>query len=247
MPTLSLGEEKNMVTQLLLVNLTVFILLFFTKIVYLLEGNSEIRFRVDVMNTIILPASFTSLLHAPWTLITSLFVHDNVLMAFSNLVWLWAFGTLLQRKAGYDKILPLYLFGGIAGNLLYMGCMQFIPSFHYTQFFSTLYGASGSLMALAIGTLVIMPDFRIYRGLSGGIPIWIVGVLFIVITFTTHFFTHHDLTTVPSLIGGALSGYLYMNAWKKGKDWGAGFNKIVYRITHLFHPKDQQTQLRVTK
>lgn len=240
MPILSLGEGKNMVTQLLLVNLTVFILLFFTQVVYNIEGNSTIRFNLDVMNNVILPASFSRLARLPWTFITSLFVNESVWLIFGNMVWLWAFGSVLQRKAGPGVILPLYLFGGMAGNLLYMLGMQFIPAWHPTQFFASYYGSSASVMSLAVATLLLAPDVRFFQKLNGGggIPMWIVTVLYILMAVSEHLFSHHDLTTLPTLIGGAITGFLFMSAWKKGNDWGAGFNKLVYKATHLFHPKE---------
>ena len=30
-----------------------------------------------------------------------------------------------------------------------------------------------------------------------------------------------------------------MLQWKKGKDWGAGFNRLTYKATHVFHPAEQ--------
>jgi len=237
MPILSLGEGKNMVTQLILVNLTVFILLFFTQVIYNIEGNSTIRFNLDVMNNVILPASFSRLARLPWTMITSLFVHESVWMVFGNMIWLWAFGSILQRKAGPGVILPLYLFGGIIGNLLYMLGMQLIPSFHLTQFFATYYGSTAGVMALAVATLLLAPNVRFFQQLSGGIPMWIVTILYMIMAVSAHLFSHNDLTYLPAVIGGALFGLMFMNAWKKGSDWGAGFNKFIHTLTHFYHPK----------
>lgn len=239
MPILSLGEGKNMVTQLVLVNLTVFILLFFTQIIYNIEGNSTIRFNLDVMNNIILPASFSRLARLPWTFFTSLFVNESVWLIFGNMIWLWAFGSILQRKAGAGVILPLFLFGGIAGNLFYMLGMQFIPAFHATQFFASYGGSSACVMSLAVATLLLAPNVRFFKELSGGIPMWVVTILYLIMSISAHLFSHHDLTALPALIGGALAGFLFMNAWKKGYDWGAGFNKALYKATHLFHPKEK--------
>ena len=247
MPTLTIGEGKNMVTQLLLVNLTVFVLLFFTQIIYNIEGNSTIRFNVDVLNQLVLPASLTRLLHAPWTVVTSLFVNESFWQIFSNMLWLWFFGYLLQRKAGHDRILPLYFYGGLSGIVLYLLGMQLIPSFRFYQFFASISGSAAPVMALAIGTLVVMPDYRLLPLLKGGgIPLWIITIVFIAISMGTHFLTHHDTTALPSLIGGGLLGYFYMRAWKNGQDWGAGLNKAVFNITHIFHPREH-AHLKVVK
>lgn len=246
MPVLSMGEEKNMVTQLILVNLTIFILLFFIQIIYNIEGNSTIRFNVDVLNNVVMPANPSRLIRIPWTFITSIFVNNTVFTAFSNMVWLWAIGTVLQRKAGPGIILPLFLFGGLVGNIFYLLGMQFIPAFQSIQFFSFIAGPSASIMALAVALLMTKPDFRLFPRLSGGIPMWAVLILYIVISVVTLLFSQKDRTELPAVIGGALTGFLYMNAWKKGKDWGAGFNRAVYKVTHIFDPKEEP-KLKVYK
>src|ERR1700754_1362725 len=112
---LAMGEEKNMVMQLLLINVTVFILLFFTEVLYRIEGNPLSRYHNDVLSHVVLPASFTTLLHNPWSLITALFTHDSFWMITSNMIWLACFGTMLQNHAGRQRILPLYLLSGVVG------------------------------------------------------------------------------------------------------------------------------------
>lgn len=247
MPVLSMGEGKNMVTQLILVNLTVFILLFFIQIIYNIEGNSTIRFNVDVLNNVVLPSNLSRLIRLPWTFLTTLFVNSSVWSIFSSMIWLWAIGYVLQRKTGPGMILPLYLFGGFVGNIFYLLGMQFIPAFQSIQFFSFYDGGSSAcIMALAVALLMTMPDFRLYPRLSGGIPMWAIVVAYIVFSVVSHLFTLRDLTNLPALIGGAGTGFLYMNAWKKGKDWGAGFNKALYKVTHIFDPKETP-KLKVSK
>lgn len=239
---LSLGEEKNMVTQLLLVNVTVFILLFFTEVIYRIEGNPLSRYHADVLSHIVLPANFATLLNNPWSVITFMFTHDSFWMITSNMIWLACFGTMLQNHAGRQRILPLYLLSGLVGAVCYLLGMQFIPSFRELQPFATMTGASASIMALAIGAIVVAPNHRLLPNLP--IPFWIITVIFLIANIFTHVFTSHDMTMLPPLIGGGLTGFFYMQQWKKGNDLGAGFNRLLHKITHLFHPK---THLHVVK
>ncbi|MBW8686210.1 rhomboid family intramembrane serine protease [Chitinophaga rhizophila] len=232
---LSLGEEKNMVTQLLLINITVFILLFFTEIIYGIEGNPPARFKGDVLSHVLLPSTFDGLLKNPWTLFSSMFTHDSFWLITSNMIWLTCFGTMLQNHAGRDRILPLYLLSGVVGAVCYMLGMHFIPAFQALQPYATMTGASASIMAMAIGATVVAPGYRLLPNLP--IPFWIITLVFLIVNVVTHIVNSHDLTTVPALIGGGLTGFFYMQQWKKGNDLGAGFNKVVYRITHMFHPK----------
>jgi membrane associated rhomboid family serine protease len=232
---LSLGEQKNMVTQLMLLNITVFILLFFTEIVYRMEGNSPARFVENVLSRVTLSSSIPLLLKSPWTLFTSMFTHDSFWMITSNMIWLACFGTMLQQHAGRQRILPLYLLSGLVGAVFYLLGMQLIPSFRELQPAASMTGGSPSIMALAIGATVVAPRYRLLPNLP--IPFWIITLVFLIVNVVTHVMTSHDLTMIPALVGGGLTGFLYMQQWKKGNDLGHGFNKTVYRISHMFHPK----------
>ncbi|MGN8035278.1 rhomboid family intramembrane serine protease [Chitinophaga sp. 22321] len=241
LPRLSLGEGRNMVTQLLVVNLTIFVFLLFTLVIYKMEDVGEPRFHQDIMTWLRLPADGSRFLSRPWTLVTSLFTHIGVWQVFSNMVWLWCFGTFMQHLAGYQRILPLYLFGGILGNLFYVAAMQLIPSFHVVAGSEYALGAAGSIMAIAIGVTTIAPRFRIFPLLAGGISLWIVTVLFAVLSIGSLMLSSpYGYTYIPVLAGGGLAGWIYMTQWKKGNDWGSGFNKLTFKLTHVFHPASQR-------
>jgi len=241
LPRLSLGEGRNMVTQLLVVNLTIFVFLLFTLVIYKMEDVGEPRFHQDIMTWLRVPADGSRFLSRPWTLVTSLFTHIGVWQVFSNMVWLWCFGTFMQHLAGYQRILPLYLFGGILGNLFYVAAMQFIPSFHVVANSEYALGAAGSIMAIAIGVTTIAPRFRIFPLLAGGISLWIITVLFTVLSIGSLMLSSdYGYTYIPVLAGGGLAGWIYMNQWKKGNDWGSGFNNLTFKLTHVFHPASQR-------
>lgn len=241
-PRLSLGEERNIVTQILIVNLTVFILLLFTRVIYNMEGFTSARFNAEVLSWASLPADPEKLLVRPWTLITAMFSHISFWQVFSNMIWLWCFGTLLQNLAGYQRIFPLYLFGGLVGAAAYLLGMQVIPSFQALQPNAAMMGASASVMALAIGVTAIAPGYRIFPLLSGGIPLWVITLLYIALHITASVFssTEHPLTHIPALAGGGLIGLLYMLQWKRGRDLGAGLNRLTYKATHVFHPVEEE-------
>jgi membrane associated rhomboid family serine protease len=239
---MTLGDEKNMVIQLLLINITVFIFLFFIEIIYQMEGNPLARYHSEVLSRVVLQANFAALLHSPWSLISSLFTHDSFWMITSNMIWLACFGTMLQNHAGRERILPLYLLSGVVGSVFYLLGMQFIPSFRELQPIASMTGASAPIMAFAIGATVVAPRYRLLPNLP--IPFWIITVIFLLVNVYTHVINTNDMTMLPPLIGGGLTGFFYMQQWKKGNDLGAGFNRLAYKITHLFHPK---TNLHIIK
>ncbi|MEC5147674.1 rhomboid family intramembrane serine protease [Chitinophaga sp. 212800010-3] len=241
LPRLSLGEGRNMVTQLLIINLTIYVFLLFTQVIYQMEGVGVPRFHQDIMSWLRLPADARTLLFRPWTLITSLFTHISFWQVFTNMIWLWCFGTFMQHLAGHQRILPLYLFGGICGNLLYVAVMQAIPAFRALAGSEYALGATGSVMAIAVGVTTIAPRYRIFPLLAGGISLWIVALIYIALSAGTLISTSsYGYTYISILAGGALAGWLYMYQWKKGRDWGAGLNRLLFKLTHVFHPAAEQ-------
>ena len=56
-----------------------------------------------------LPADMGTYVTRPWTLLTHMFVHDtsNVWHILGNMLWLWAFGYILQDLTGNRKLIPI--------------------------------------------------------------------------------------------------------------------------------------------
>ncbi len=237
---LSLGEERNMVTHLLVVNLAVFILVQFTHVIYQMENMPANQFGDSVLKNIQVQAYLPEFIRTPWTVISALFVHTRVIDIFSNMVWLWGFGTFFQQMAGHRRVLPVYVFGGLTGIAVYLAAMNLLPAFIAIRPGAAMAGAHASVMALAVAATIVAPKFRVLPTLMGGIPFWIISLVFFALTIGSHVSDRAELTHYAYLLGGALFGWLYATRLKKGKDIGEGFNKAVFGISHMFHPSDEK-------
>jgi len=87
------------------------------------------------------------------TLITSMFLHANLLHVGGNMLFLWIFGNNVEDKLGELKFLVVYFASGIAGSLL--------------QIFITpdstvpMLGASGAISGLLAAYVLYFPRARI--------------------------------------------------------------------------------------
>ncbi|MBO9152775.1 rhomboid family intramembrane serine protease [Chitinophaga sp. GCM10012297] len=246
MPRLSLGEERNMVTQLLLLNVTVYILLYFIKIIYQLENFSVADFDNDILRNTVVSAQPMTLLTKPWTLLTAMFTHTGFWDIFSNMVWLFCFGTLLQQASGFRVIVPLYVFGSLCGYTFYIAGMQFVPSLQpLAAAGAGVMGAGAGVTALAIGVTTLAPGNRVFPLLlRGGIPVWIITLIYIALYLTSVFTGNGSGATLLYLAGGAFMGFLFMNRYKKGHNWSARFNAVFFNVSHVFHSKKDKDALR---
>ena len=129
---LSIGQDGNTLTMLLAINLCVFAILAFIKVIYYFSFSSQgvVLFDQQIFRWFSLPADMNTFLTRPWTLITHMFVHDTsgIWHIVGNMLWLWAFGYILQDLTGNRKLVPLYIYGGLAGALVYTLALNFIPA-----------------------------------------------------------------------------------------------------------------------
>lgn len=86
------------------------------------------------------------------TFITAMFLHGGFLHIVSNMWFLWIFGDNVEEKIGVFY-LPLYLSGGILGNLI-----QFTSS---PQSAIPILGASGAIAAILGAYLVLFPKHKV--------------------------------------------------------------------------------------
>jgi uncharacterized protein len=110
----------------------------------------------------------------PWTLITHMFVHASFNHLFFNMLFLFFFGTELERRVGEKKFLQIYILSGIVAAL---GQMMISGG--------SLVGASGALYGVMGCLAIIAPEIRIM--LFFVIPMSIRGavLLFALIDFLT--------------------------------------------------------------
>ena len=231
-----LGQEGNSLTTLLIINIVAFVILNFVKIVYLLTGDTEAVFTQHVLNWFTLPANPAILATRPWTLLTYMFTHYSIWLLISNLLWLWCFGYILQDLTGNKKLIPIYLYGGLAGGIFFMLTISAFPGLRANiANVAPMMGAGPATIALAISTAVISPKYKIFPLINGGIPLWILSAIFVVIHFTTSGISHPGFAAAD--VAGGLMGFVFVWQMKKGNDWSDWMINLVNWVNDLFNPE----------
>src|SRR4030095_12263492 len=174
-----LGQDGNALVQLLVLNAVVFVVLKFVYIFFLLTNASIEGFFSHVYKYFVLPANPENLAWRPWTLISFMFTDQQLFRFISNMFWLWSFGYILQDLTGNRKLIPIYLYGGIGGAIIYVLAHLLVPNARTMINTDSLAAANCSIAAIAVATTVVSPDYRIFPMISGGIPIWILTVIFL--------------------------------------------------------------------
>lgn len=235
---ISLDQSSNKLIILVSINLIVFVIFAFIKTLYFFnyaDKNIALTlFHENVLNWVALPADLGKLLTRPWTILTQMFLHERIWQEVANMLWLGLFGSILQTLTGNRKLVPVFIYGGLGGALAFVLVYNFLPGLKDVITESSLSGASAGIMAVAIVATIISPGYRIFPMLNGGIPLWIITLLFLVI----------DLATIPvnnpgghiTHLGGAFTGLLFTFFLRKGYDWSNWMNNFFEWINNLFNP-----------
>ena len=234
---ITLGQSDNTLMKLIVICLVMFVGLAFMKAVWYFTYQKDLAlplFHKNVLSWFIMPADFNKLLTRPWTIITHMFVHDNIWIVFANMLWLWCFGYIMQDLTGNSKIIPLFIYGALGGAIAFLSAYNLIPSLRPQLPYAVAMGASAGVMSVAIATTMVSPGYRLFPMIRGGIPLWVLTVLYVLSNVLT--ISVRDTGGILVHLAGALVGFLFIYSLRQGYDWGAWMNNFFEWAGNLFNP-----------
>ncbi len=234
-----LGQDNNSLINLVAINAVLFLVLTFLFIVYKLSDSDISAYYRNVFNWFTLPADISRLATRPWTLLTHMFVHGKFFHLLANMLWLWMFGYILQDMMGNRKLIPVYIYGGLVGAFFYVLSYHIFPQLVGGISTATFLGANASLMAVAVATTSVSPDYRIFPMINGGVPLWILTVLYVILDFVT-IPSGEPAVYIAHFAGGAF-GFLFIYQMRKGNDWSIWMNDFFDWIKNLFNPNKKKS------
>jgi membrane associated rhomboid family serine protease len=238
---MTLGQDGNALVQLIVVNAVLFVILKFISLIYAMNPGGLELFNSKFFTWFALPAGFEKLLSRPWTVLSYMFSDSDLFRFIGNMFWLWGFGYILQDLMGNRKLVPLYLYGGVMAALLYMAAYAVLPALRAGASVAYLAGANASVMAIAIATTTLAPNYRIFPMINGGIPLWIFTLLYIVIDFSTGI-RHGDYGLYIASISGAATGFFFVLLMRKGFDGSIWMNNFFDWCNDLFNPNKKHRE-----
>ncbi|MCB0704380.1 MAG: rhomboid family intramembrane serine protease [Saprospiraceae bacterium] len=221
----------NMVTRLIIVNLIVVLIfgVLLRVILTISAGEANPASFTSVVKFFSLSSDIVFNITHPWVFITSMFLHIGFLHFLFNMLFLYFFGRIVSDLLGNQRILPLYLLGGLAGGLAYLLTANFVfgsPGYAF--------GASAAVMAIVMAAGVTAPDYRLHLILLGPVKLmYIVGVLLLI-----------DIVGVANMdntggriahLGGAFFGWLFVYQLRQGNDWSGWVNRLLDRLSEFFN------------
>jgi membrane associated rhomboid family serine protease len=225
-------RHNNAHVQLIIINVTIYLALVLLFILSAIPG-TEVIFEF-IYKQFAIPSDLTEFLSRPWTLITYMFAHSmlDIFHILFNMLFLYWFGRLFVEYLGSDKLIALYLLGGLTGGIAYLLLYNLSPAFGN----AIMVGASGAIFAIVVGTAVLLPNYQFYLLLLGPVRIKYIAFFYVLLSLLS-LRQGANLGGNVAHLGGALIGLIYIKQLQAGINWGGWITLTLEWFADLFKSK----------
>ncbi len=233
----SVFHSGHMVNRLMLVNFMVWIGVMLLKLLTTIFNGGDVDLDTfdNILHYICMPGHWDEAIFRPWAFFSSMFLHEGFWHLITNLMFMYMFGTIVGDLIGDRKVLPVYIIGGLVGNVLFM-----LSDFwkHYPVPYAL--GASGAVMALAGASVTLNPDYRVMLMFLGEVKLKYIVLVLVLLDLVG--IAHNDNTGGHvAHIGGFLTGIFLISRLRDGQDviepTARFFDKISNWVTNIFNKK----------
>jgi len=234
-------RSGNILNQLIIINLAVFALVNILLFVVLKLAGQDVVY-YDIVGYLSLPSNPAQLIYQPLAFISYMFLHADFLHILSNMLFLYWFGKIITEYLGQNKILGLYVWGGLAGAALYLVAFNTIPFYSDVANRSILMGASAGVLAVVVAAATFKPDHIVHLFLLGPIKMKWIALFFVIMSFFRT--VGENAGGELAHLGGAALGYFFMRQLQQnGNDWSKPVVSFVIWCKSFFKP---QPKIKVT-
>lgn len=214
-------KEGSALTRLIYINLGVFLLVKILGVFFYLAGAPYL-----LVGWLSVPSHAGSLLLRPWTPVTYMFLHSGFLHLLFNILGLYWFGKLFLYHFEGNKLVSVYLLGGLVAAAFYVISYNVFPVFASVN--GLLLGASGSVFAILVAAAYYDPDREIGIPLIGSFKLKYIAAFYVVLSIL-QISTSNPGGNIAHL-GGAFWGWFYIYRLRKGTDMGAGLVDLLDKL-----------------
>ncbi len=221
-------RRSSLLMKVIWINIGIFVLLRLTAIVGVFTSSFDL---IDhVLHMVEMPSMPALLISRPWTVLTYMFSQYELMHLLFNMLWLYWFGTLFTMRCTGRQLVALYVYGGIAGAILFFTAYNLIPFF--TGMNAWLIGSSASVMAIVTATAILMPEFRMNLLFFGSVALKWIAIASILLVLVG--ISGTNAGGEMAHVGGILMGILFALRLKKGRDITRPFNSGLDKVVNIF-------------
>jgi membrane associated rhomboid family serine protease len=227
-------QHGNMVTRIIIANSAIFIVMLLCKLILNMPGQGNASLFDTVLHFFSMSSLWSHFLTHPWGILTSGFLHEGFGHVFWNMISLYWFGRIVGDLLGDHRVLPIYIWGAIAGCVVYFLTANYTP--YGVVIGKYAYGASAAVMAMVAVAAYIAPDYIFNVFLIGPVRLKYVALVRVVIDLGA--IADNDNTGGSfAHLGGLAFGLFFASQLQKGNDLGKPIASIIAFFQNLFRPK----------
>ena len=219
-------RSGSLLIKLIFINAGIFLAVKLSVFVLMLAG-------IDasvVMDMVELPSSWAEVTMRPWTLVTYMFMHGDLMHIFFNMLCLYWMGMVFLEFNTPKQLVALYVLSGLMGAAFYLMAYNLLPGFAGAS--SGLVGASASVLGVLVSACMRAPNYRINLLFIGSVALKWVAIVMVVLGVIS--FDGNNLGGHIAHAGGAVMGVIYALLLRCGFDITKGINRLIDRISDLF-------------
>ncbi|GEM_PF-6391621 len=225
-------ENGKTIRVIIWINVVMFLLVKLICLIYFLVDRQNFTVQ-PVLNWLASPLTLKNFFLKPWTSLTGLFLHDEILHFLFNLSIIYILGKIFIYYFYEVQYLGLYLMSGWIAILSQLTAVYIFPSLKETSMNAVATGASASIIATIACLLVYAPQTKIHTPFKFSIPIQIL--VFSLILINLLIIKKMNMTIALVGQGSAfVFGLIYGVGCSHKKDYLFGFNKFLHKMREAF-------------
>jgi membrane associated rhomboid family serine protease len=215
-------QTGNTITRLIIVNVAIFLAIILLKLVMMVGGgfNQPGPLFENIIQYLFLSQDVLWDAKHPWVIITHMFTHVGIFHMLFNMLILYWFGRIAGDLLGDHRMLPLYLYSGLTGALIYLLTS---PLFYGG---STLHGASGAIMGIVAAAGMTAPDYQMRLLFFGDVKLKYI-VFGLLVIYLVSLASLENAGGQMAHFGGAAFGFFYVHMLRQGHDLTKGFRRMI--------------------
>lgn len=228
-------QTGNTITRLVIINVVIFLaamlLLLVLRLSFGFKDETVTSTFTNIVRNFFISNDLLWDLKHPWVILTNMFMHIGFMHILFNMLVLYWFGRIAGDLLGDHRMLPLYIYSGLAGALVYLLTAPLIYAGP-----SDLHGASAAVLGIVCAAGMTAPDYQLRLLLIGDVKLKYVVFALVVLSFIGIGNLDNTGGNMAHL-GGAAFGFIYVHMLRQGYDLTAGFRRL---ITLINKPKQSK-------
>jgi membrane associated rhomboid family serine protease len=221
--------KGDYLTRLLYLNISVFLLYSLVNaFTSLLTGDFGLVPKL-ADQVLALPSDPIKSILKPWTFLTYMFTHFSFRHLLFNMIILYFSGKMLMEYLGEKRMLALYIYGGLAGGILYIVLYNISP----ILVSGSMVGASAGVIAILVAGALYMPQLPVKLWGIIEIKYWMLAAGLVLLDILS--LTGSNAGGHIAHLGGAVVAYFFIQSMRKGNEWNVYLFQVIDHIRSMIY------------